>query len=47
VSLAYQEEAEDQSAALRREIAIKRLTRQEKLALIGGKMPEGTEDCVP
>ena len=34
VALAYQEEAEDKSAALRREAAIKRLTRQEKLALI-------------
>lgn len=35
VALAYLEEAEDKSAALRREIAIKRMTRQEKLALIG------------
>lgn len=34
VTLAYREEAEDRSAALRREIAVKRLTRQEKLALI-------------
>lgn len=34
VTLAYQEEAEDKSAALRREIAIKRLRRAEKLALI-------------
>lgn len=34
VTLAYQEEAADKSAALRREIAIKRLTRQQKLKLI-------------
>lgn len=34
VALAYQEAAEDKSAALRRERAIKALTRQEKLALI-------------
>lgn len=34
VALAYREEAADKSAALRREIAIKRMTRQEKLALI-------------
>ena len=34
VALAYQEAAADKSAALRREAAIKRLTRQEKLALI-------------
>jgi len=47
VSLAYQEAAEDQSAALRREIAIKRLTRQEKLALIGEQPCGGLDDCVP
>lgn len=34
VTLVYQEEAADKSAALRREIAIKRLTRQQKLKLI-------------
>ena len=34
VELAYQEEAADRPAALRREAAIKRLTRQEKLKLI-------------
>lgn len=34
VTLAYREEAADRSAALRRESAIKRLTRPEKLALI-------------
>lgn len=37
VSLVYQEAAADKSAALRREIAIKRLRRSEKLALILGK----------
>ena len=35
VALAYREETADKSAALRREAAIKRLTRREKLALIG------------
>lgn len=35
VSLAYREEVPDRSAALRREAAIKRLNRREKLALIG------------
>lgn len=40
VVLAYREEAPDKSAALRREIAIKRLTRREKLALIGGRTPD-------
>ncbi len=44
VSLAYQEAAENKSAALRRESAIKRLTRREKLALIGESAPEGPED---
>lgn len=34
VALAYREEAADKSAALRREISIKRMTRREKLALI-------------
>ena len=34
VVLAYQEEVPDKSAALRREIAIKRLRREKKLALI-------------
>lgn len=40
VELAYQEEASDRSAALRREAAIKKLTRQEKLRLI-----EAAENC--
>lgn len=34
VTLVYHEEFEEKSAALRRECAIKRLTRQDKLALI-------------
>ena len=34
VELVYQETAVDKSAALRREIAIKRLTRAQKLALL-------------
>ena len=34
VTLAYREEAADKPAALRREAAIKRLTRAEKLALL-------------
>ena len=37
VSLAYQEEQPDKSAALRREAAIKRLKRPQKLALAGEK----------
>jgi predicted GIY-YIG superfamily endonuclease len=37
VALAYREEAPDRSAALRREAAIKRLSRREKLALLEGK----------
>ena len=34
VTLVYQEEVADRSAALRREAAIKRLTREEKLLLL-------------
>ena len=41
VTLAYMEELPDRSAALRREAAIKRLSRQQKLELIHGK-----ERCV-
>lgn len=37
VALAYQEELPDKSSALRREAAIKRLTRQQKMALIAEK----------
>ena len=36
VTLAYQESLPDKSSALRREAAIKRLTRQQKLDLIAG-----------
>lgn len=36
VELVYQEPAPDKSQALRREAAIKRLSRAEKLALMGG-----------
>jgi putative endonuclease len=36
VTLAYAEEVSDKSAALRREAAVKRLTRAEKLELIKG-----------
>ena len=36
VELAYVEPAADRSAALRREAAIKRLTRAQKLALVAG-----------
>jgi putative endonuclease len=38
VELAYQEPASSRSAASRREVAIKRLTRAEKLQLVG--MPQ-------
>ena len=37
VELVYQEPAADKSQALRREAAIKALTREQKLSLIGGK----------
>ena len=36
VELVYQEPAPDKSQALRREAAIKRLSRAEKMALMGG-----------
>jgi len=36
VELVWVEEAEDRGAALRREAAIKRLSRREKLSLVGG-----------
>ena len=39
VELVYQEEAPDQSAALRREAAIKRMTRQQKLGLVREQIP--------
>jgi putative endonuclease len=37
IRLAYRETARDRSAALRREAAVKRLTRAEKLALLRGR----------
>lgn len=37
VRLVYFEEFEEKSAAMRREIALKKLSRAEKLALIGGE----------
>ena len=37
LELVYSEELPDKSAALKREYAIKQLTREEKLALIKGK----------
>ena len=40
VELVYREEVPDKSAALRREIAIKRLTRAQKLALLEGRNRE-------
>ncbi len=39
VTLVYTEQAESRSAALRREIAIKRLSRQAKLTLINKRNP--------
>lgn len=35
LELVYREDCSDKSAALRREIAVKKLSRQEKLSLIG------------
>lgn len=37
LSVVYREECADKSAALRRELAVKALTREEKLALIEGR----------
>ena len=39
VELVYREELPDKSAALRREAAIKKLCRKEKLELIGNAVP--------
>jgi putative endonuclease len=36
VELVFRERAKDHSAALRRELAIKKLSRREKLKLVGG-----------
>jgi putative endonuclease len=38
VTLVYQEPADDRSAALRREAALRRLRRGEKLALVKGRV---------
>ncbi len=43
VTLCYQEPQDSYSAALKREIAIKRLSRQEKLDLIRGKESENNQ----
>lgn len=46
VTLVYREEVADRSAALRRELAIKRGDRSAKERLIaGGRPDEGTEDA--
>lgn len=37
LEVVYQEECADKSAALRREVAVKKLSRAEKLALIEGR----------
>ena len=47
VALAYREEVPDRSAALRREAAIKRLSRREKLALVEGKEAGPCENQAP
>jgi len=39
LTVVYREECGDKSAALRRELAVKALSRQEKLALIGTEYP--------
>lgn len=41
VVLVYREACADRPAALRRELAIKKLARADKLALIGGQSPAG------
>ena len=41
VALVYTEELPDKSAALKREAAVKRLCRVEKLKLIGSDVPPG------
>ncbi len=41
LTLAYVESCEDRSHALKREYAIKNLSRQEKLALCAGFVPDG------
>ena len=39
VELVYREACGEKSAALRREAAVKRLSREEKLRLLGGRVP--------
>ena len=41
LTVVYREECADKSAALKRELAVKALTREEKLALIKGKLAPG------
>lgn len=43
VAVVYREECADHAAALRREAAVKRLTRADKLALIAGISQAGRE----
>ena len=43
VELVYQEEQPDRSAALRREAAVKKLSRSEKLALLRGNGKSGCD----
>ena len=40
----YREDCGDKSAALKREYAVKQLTREEKLALMGGALPPRQEE---
>ena len=40
----YREDCGDKSAALKREYAVKQLTREEKLALMGGALPRRQEE---
>ena len=48
LELVYRETCTDHSAALRRELAVKGMTRQEKLALIGNGqgLEKGNAHCV-
>ena len=40
----YREDCGDKSAALKREYVVKQLTREEKLALMGGALPPRQEE---
>lgn len=44
LELVYREEVADKSQALRREIAIKQLTRAKKLALIAQHLPQNSSE---